>query len=41
MPVAGFQKKINNSIDAGKKSDEFNKIIGKCATEQIKKKFGQ
>ena len=27
--------------DDPKKADEFNAVLGKCATEQIKKSFGQ
>ncbi len=31
----------NKVKDNEKKADEFNKVLGVCATEQIKKSFGQ
>ncbi len=31
----------NNVKDDQKKADEFNKVLGECASEQIKKSFGQ
>ncbi len=31
----------NKVKDNEKKADEFNKVLGICATEQIKKSFGQ
>ena len=31
----------NKVKDNLKKADEFNKVLGDCATEQIKKSFGQ
>ncbi|MEK7227076.1 MAG: hypothetical protein AAB221_15535 [Bacteroidota bacterium] len=31
----------NKIKDDEKKADEFNKVLGECATEQIKKSFGQ
>jgi hypothetical protein len=31
----------NQVKDDQKKADEFNKVLGDCASEQIKKSFGQ
>jgi len=31
----------NKVKDDEKKANEFNKVLGECATEQIKKSFGQ
>ena len=31
----------NKVKDDEKKADEFNKVLGECASEQIKKSFGQ
>jgi hypothetical protein len=31
----------NKVKDDSKKADEFNKVLSDCATEQIKKSFGQ
>jgi hypothetical protein len=31
----------NSVKDDSKKSDEYNKLLGECASQQIKKAFGQ